>query len=196
MIGPRAVMPIVMANALPVAAPRWAGGKTSTRRAVPAGTNSAAPTPAMNRATNSSVDEPMRPDATARPAAARKMSRPALNMGTRPLRSPSHPPRVTSPASERNARFMTHWLAVIEMPEVGLDRRQRDGGAGRVEGPRRQGRSCGDQGDALLPGLARRILGRNRLGGGGRHASVSLSGPALRTGGAVHVPSRISARGR
>ena len=196
MIGPRAVMPMVMANALPVAAPRWAGGNTSTRSAVPAGTNSAAPTPAMNRATNSSVDEPMRPDATARPAATRKMSRPALNMGTRPFRSPSHPPRVTSPASERNARFMTHWLAVIEIPRSAwID--------GRATVTPAVSRAQADSAAAA----AIRAMRCSRVWPGASWAGTGWAGAAVMRRspcrglpcgreGPVQVPSRISARGR
>ena len=154
------------------------------------------PDPAMNRATNSSVDEPIRPDATVSPAAARKMSRPALNMGTRPFRSPSHPPRVTNPASERNARCTTHRLAVIEIPRLAWIDDRATVAPAVSEGPRGQGRSGGDQGERAAPGKARPSWAGAGWGWGGRHASISLSGLAVRTGGATQVPSRISTRGR
>ena len=119
------------------------------------------------------------------------MSRPALNMGTRPLRSPSHPPRVTSPASERNARFITHWLAVIEIPRSAWI----DGSATVAPAVSRA------HADSAAAAAIRAIRCSGVWAAGGVAAAgavtvVSSWGWSGRTGGAVHAPLRISTRGR
>ena len=105
-VGPSAPAIAAAPPIVPSARPRCSGGNAALTIATEVGSMSAPPTPCATRATSNSSKSGASPPTADAPA---KRIAPVRNTLRRPSRSPSLPPRTSSPASGSRLQLSTHW---------------------------------------------------------------------------------------